>query len=90
MVTVVICVGSSCYVRGSDKVAEIFETLIQRENLADQIELRGSFCMEQCSMGVSVRVDDQVHRQVQPENAESFFYDQVMPLVRQNLPKTAA
>ena len=31
MVTITICVGSSCYVRGSDKIVETFERLIQKE-----------------------------------------------------------
>jgi len=81
MVTVVICVGSSCYVRGSDKVAEVFETLIEKEQLGDRVELAGAFCMEHCSMGVSVRVEDKVYRGVQPDNAETFFYSEIMPRV---------
>lgn len=83
MVTIVICVGSSCYVRGSDQVAEKLEALIEKEGLKGQVELMGAFCMEQCSMGVSVRVGEQVYRGVRPEDAENLFYDQIMPQVRQ-------
>ena len=83
MVTITICVGSSCYVRGSDKIAETFERLIQKESMAAKVELRGSFCMEHCSMGVTVQVGDRVYRQVSPDSAERFFYDEVMPYVKQ-------
>lgn len=83
MVTIVICVGSSCYVRGSDQVAEKLEALIEKEGLKGQVELMGAFCMEQCSMGVSVRVGEQVYRGVRPEDVESLFYDQIVPQVRQ-------
>jgi NADH:ubiquinone oxidoreductase subunit E len=79
MLTIVVCVGSSCYVRGSDKVAEIFERLLKQEGLEGKIELAGSFCMDACSMGVSVRVGDQVFRGVSPEAAEKLFYDQIKP-----------
>lgn len=87
MVSVVICVGSSCYVRGSDKVADVLEALITKEGLQDQVELMGTFCMEHCSMGVSVRVDaatesGAIYRGVRPEDAETFFYDEILPRVR--------
>ncbi|MBT9148892.1 MAG: (2Fe-2S) ferredoxin domain-containing protein [Dehalococcoidia bacterium] len=78
MLTIVICVGSSCYVRGSDKLAETFERLIQQEGLGDRVELTGAFCMEHCSMGVSVRVADQVYPEVYPDDAESFFRNEVV------------
>jgi NADH:ubiquinone oxidoreductase subunit E len=82
MVTIVLCVGSSCYVRGSDRVAEIFERLIAQESLQDQVELQGAFCMEHCSMGVSVRVADHVYGGVLPEEAARFFYSVVVPLAQ--------
>lgn len=85
MLTVVICVGSSCYVRGSDKVAETFERLIQQEELEDRVELVGAFCMEHCSMGVSVRVNEKVYSEVGPEDAESFFYNEVVARLQQGV-----
>ena len=86
MISVVICVGSSCYVRGSDKVADVLEALIHKESLQNQVELMGTFCMEHCSMGVSVRVggaaEGMVYRGVRPEDAEAFFYDEILPRVQ--------
>lgn len=83
MVTVTLCVGSSCYVRGSNKVADAFESLIEKEGLQDEVELMGAFCMERCSMGVSIRVNDQIYSGVRPEDAETFFYDEIMPRVKE-------
>ena len=82
MVTVTICVGSSCSVRGSDELASTLEKLIETEGLNNQVELVGAFCMELCSMGVSVRVNERQYREVHPENAEQFFYEEIVPLVR--------
>jgi NADH:ubiquinone oxidoreductase subunit E len=79
MVTIVICVGSSCYVRGSEKLAESFENLIQAEGLHARVETSGAYCMDHCSMGVSIRVGDHLYRGVLPENTESFFRQEVMP-----------
>lgn len=79
MFTVVVCVGSSCYVRGSERLAETFERLIRERGLNGRVELTGAFCMEQCSMGVSVRIGEQVFRCMDSGDAASFFDQQVMP-----------
>jgi NADH:ubiquinone oxidoreductase subunit E len=81
LLTITVCVGSSCYVRGSEKLAETLQRLVERERISAQVEFTGAFCMEQCSMGVSVCVGERVYRCVQPENAEGFFYDEVLPNV---------
>lgn len=82
MFTIVICVGSSCYVRGSERVAATFEQLIQARGLTDRVQITGAFCMEQCSMGVSVRVGDGAPQNVMPEEAAAFFAREIEPLVR--------
>ncbi len=79
MLTVTICVGSSCYLRGSDELARSLETLIEREKLAARVELVGAFCMEGCSTGVSIRVGEHQYTQIRPESAESFFYSEIVP-----------
>ncbi len=79
VLTLTICVGSSCYLRGSDELAAALERLVTREALGDQVELVGAFCMEGCSTGVSIRVGDHPCCNVRPENAESFFFAKVMP-----------
>jgi NADH:ubiquinone oxidoreductase subunit E len=82
MLRITICVGSSCSVRGSDDMAAVIEQLIERENLADQVELVGAFCMDQCSNGVSLKVGKRQYRDLQPQDAETFFYEKVLPCVQ--------
>jgi NADH:ubiquinone oxidoreductase subunit E len=84
MVTITICVGSSCYMRGTDDLAAALERLIEREALQDQVELIGSFCMGECSPGVSVRIGDRQYREICCEEAETFFYQEVFPLLNGN------
>jgi NADH:ubiquinone oxidoreductase subunit E len=81
LLTITICVGSSCYVRGSEKLAETLQRLVEREGLAARVEFTGAFCMEQCSMGVSVRVGERMYRAVDVQDAEGFFQREIMPLV---------
>jgi NADH:ubiquinone oxidoreductase subunit E len=79
VLTITICVGSSCYVRGSEKLAESFQRLLEDAGLSGRVEMTGAFCMEQCSMGVSVRVNDRIYRGVQVEDAGAFFYNEILP-----------
>ncbi|MGE5602033.1 MAG: (2Fe-2S) ferredoxin domain-containing protein [Nitrososphaerales archaeon] len=82
MLPIVVCVGSSCYVRGSEGLAETFDSWIRQRGLGARVEVTGAFCMDQCSMGVSVRVGDKVYRCVDPQNALSFFENEVMPCLQ--------
>lgn len=82
MLSIVVCVGSSCYVRGSEGLAETFDGLVKQCGLDAKVEVTGAFCMDQCSMGVSVRVGDKVYRCVDPQDALSFFQHEVMPCLQ--------
>jgi NADH:ubiquinone oxidoreductase subunit E len=83
MLDIIVCVGSSCYVRGSEGLAETFDALIRERGLSASVGVTGAFCMDQCSMGVSVRVGDKVYRCVDPRNAFSFFEREVMPCLQE-------
>ncbi len=87
MLTIVICVGSSCHVRGSDEVAAALEAIIESEKLTDQVELIGAFCMDHCSMGVSIRVGDTIHSGVLPSEAAIFFDREIRPLLTGSAPQ---
>ena len=79
MLTITVCVGTSCYFQGSEEITKTFERLIEERGLGDQVEIVGAFCMDRCSMGVSVRVGERVYRGVHPAAAEEFFAAEVIP-----------
>lgn len=78
MLTVTICVGSSCNLRGSDDLASKIQELIEKKNLEGQVDIVGAFCMDACSKGISVRVGDRQFSGICPEEAEDFFYREIM------------
>ncbi len=80
MLSVVVCVGSSCYVRGSEAVAETMERLIQTTGAAAVVEMTGAFCMDRCSVGVSIRVGERTFAGITPDQVEAFFRREVLPL----------
>lgn len=78
MSEVIICVGSSCHLKGAKKVVESLTKLVKERNAGDTVKLSGSFCMGQCEHpGVSVKVNGAMHF-VTPEETEKFFNDVVM------------
>lgn len=74
-----ICIGSSCHLKGSEKIVELLQKKIAENNLDAEISLAGSFCTGQCNrIGVTVIVDNESHTGITPENFETFFSEQVM------------
>lgn len=74
-----ICVGSSCHLKGSEKLVELFKSAVEEKKLDDEITLAGSFCTGKCNRdGVTVTVDDTVYTGVTPENFNTFFEDKIM------------
>ncbi|MDD4121210.1 MAG: (2Fe-2S) ferredoxin domain-containing protein, partial [Clostridia bacterium] len=45
MVKVTVCIGSSCHMKGSRQIIEELQYLIRVDNLDENIELAGAFCM---------------------------------------------
>jgi NADH:ubiquinone oxidoreductase subunit E len=73
---VIVCIGSSCHLKGSRVVVEEFQRLLKEHNLKDSVDLSGTFCMGNCQKGVCVTVDG-VLFSVSPETAEKFFIDEI-------------
>ncbi len=83
MATVKICVGSSCHLKGSEKLVELFQKAIEENALQDEITLAGSFCTGKCNRtGVTVTLENQIYTGITPDNFNSFFNDKVLKLVK--------
>ena len=76
--TITVCVGSSCHLKGSYDVLQTIKQLIAENKLDDKVELKASFCLGNCSNGVAVTVDDELLRDVNPETVEQIFKEQIM------------
>lgn len=77
-----VCVGSSCHLKGSPEVVELFQDSIKEHELENEITLAGSFCIGKCNrIGVTVQVDDEVHIGVTRENFKEFFEKNVLEIL---------
>ena len=74
---ITVCIGSSCHLKGSRGVVEQLQKLIEENNLADKIELAGTFCMGNCQNGVCVTLDGDLFS-LTPENTDEFFKNEVL------------
>ena len=52
--TIKVCVGSSCHLKGSYEVIEAFKEVLKKYDVEDVIELQASFCLGHCAQGVTV------------------------------------
>lgn len=74
-----ICVGSSCHLKGSERLVELFQSKISELSLSDEVTLAGSFCTGRCNReGVTVIIDDEVFTGPTPEKFDGFFDDNVL------------
>jgi len=76
-VKIIVCIGSSCHIKGSRQVVEKLQNLISENNLNEKIELSGTFCLGKCQQGVCVTVDDEFFS-VTPETVDKFFEDEIL------------
>ncbi len=78
-----ICVGSSCHIKGSPEIVELFTKAIDENNLQDEVTLAGSFCIGECNrFGVTVQVDDTVHTGINRDNFKEFFEEKVLSVIK--------
>ena len=80
VVTIWVCVGSSCFLRGAPDVIKAFEEEIERR-APRQVELKGTFCQDLCTMGVTVRIESKVFTAVKPDDVPRLFEEEVVPLI---------
>ncbi|HBF44553.1 MAG TPA: hypothetical protein DDY82_04100 [Clostridiales bacterium] len=72
-----ICVGSSCYLKGSAEIVKLLEEKVSN-GYSDKITLAGSFCLGKCNrIGVTVKVGDEIYTGITPTNFENFWVDKI-------------
>jgi len=55
-----ICMGSSCFSRGNRDVVGYIRDYLKRNHLEDKIVFKGARCMNLCSNGPNLRINDRI------------------------------
>ena len=78
MITITVCVGSSCHIKGAREIITRFDELLKSHSLEGKVELKGSFCMERCGEGLNWQIDDEPLTSLDVEDAVKTFRDRVI------------
>ena len=83
MLIVQVCIGSSCYLKGSEEIVRLFESAIAEHHIEDEVVLTGSFCIGRCNrQGVTVQINDDVHVGVTTEIFREFFEKNILDVIK--------
>jgi NADH:ubiquinone oxidoreductase subunit E len=83
MITVTVCVGSSCHIKGAREMIARFNDLLTEEDLEDKVELKGSFCMERCGEGINWKVNDEILSSSSVEEGVDMFRKRVLAVLKE-------
>ncbi|HHV62921.1 MAG TPA: (2Fe-2S) ferredoxin domain-containing protein [Firmicutes bacterium] len=75
---ILVCVGSSCHLKGAYDVIKAFQSLIHKYDLAGEVELGATFCLEHCAEGVTIKVDGEIITGMTPDRVARIFEDRVL------------
>ncbi|MDI6833624.1 MAG: (2Fe-2S) ferredoxin domain-containing protein [Bacteroidales bacterium] len=68
-----ICMGSSCFSKGSRNLVDIINNLIEQYQLQSFIDFRGKRCFDKCAEGPNLQIGDTIYNHVTPENISSII-----------------
>ena len=78
LITVTVCVGSSCHIKGARALITQFNALLEAYNLQHRVELKGCFCMERCGEGVNWQIDEEAFTSSNVDDAVRVFRERVI------------
>ena len=82
MFFVQICVGSSCHLKGSQEIVELFENAVKENNIENEVILSGSFCIGKCNrVGVTVQINEDIHVGITRDNFREFFKTNILDVI---------
>jgi NADH:ubiquinone oxidoreductase subunit E len=78
MPVITVCVGSACHLKGSHDIINYFKEAIQQAGLENSVELKGTFCMDKCTDGANILIDEELFHAGSVEDAEKIFQEKIL------------
>jgi NADH:ubiquinone oxidoreductase subunit E len=63
-----------------------FNDFLNKEDLEDKVELKGSFCMERCGEGINWKIDDEIFSSPSVEEGAEMFRKKVLGFLGEKTP----
>lgn len=73
MIKIKVCVGSSCYLKGAEKIIQNLQIMIEELDKVSEVELSGAFCLGNCGDGIAISIDDEIKHVLSVEEAENLI-----------------
>jgi NADH:ubiquinone oxidoreductase 24 kD subunit len=80
MITISVCIGSACHLKGSYNVISGLQQLIDENSLSDKVEIKATFCLGNCAEAVAVRVNGESIENVSSGTVGEFFARRILPM----------
>jgi NADH:ubiquinone oxidoreductase subunit E len=78
LITITVCIGSSCHLKCSYDVVNELQRLVLENNLNEKVTIKASFCLGNCTGGVCVKVNDGETLSVSKDNVDDFFNEHII------------
>lgn len=77
--TCYLCMGSACHQYGVYDVLPALQRLFAGYGLGDTVDLKGAFCFDQCKHGITLKVQEVLFCDLNPQNIEQRFEADILP-----------
>jgi len=74
---VAVCVGTCCFLKGSANLMEELVKEIKDNKLDDKVNVKGTFCFENCGVGPNITVNGELISNVTPDRAKEIFKNHI-------------
>ena len=78
MRVITVCVGSACHLKGSHEIINYFKKAIEEAGLEKEVELKGTFCMDHCTDGANLLIDEVLHHANTVDEAREIFETEIL------------
>lgn len=78
MRVITVCVGSACHLKSSHEIMNYFMEAMAEADLEGNVELKGALCMDQCTEGANLLIDDQIFHANSVEEARQIFQTEIL------------
>lgn len=90
MITVTVCVGSSCHIKGAREMIARFQDFLTKKGCQDKVELKGAFCMEHCGEGINWKINEEIITSASVEQGAKMFRKRVLKALGEKVVKKSA
>lgn len=68
-----VCLGSSCFSRGNKQIVQVIQEYVSKQNLNNQVELKGAHCFSNCVNGPVIKINDNEFHSIDKDKIVNIF-----------------